>query len=98
MNSLSQGTFLSRGISKHFLRQLCSEGLNQVLFDEFVQRTLTTDIGVGFEITRILMHGDMYYSVEDGEGRRSIRRVRIVDRHALFVLQIGVPDWMGEEV
>lgn len=40
----------------------------------------------------------MYYSVENGESGRDRDRVGIIDRHALFVLEVGVPDWMGEEV
>jgi hypothetical protein len=40
----------------------------------------------------------MYYSVQNGESRRDGGRVGIIHCHALFVLKVGIPDWMGEKV
>ena len=44
------------------------------------------------------MHGDVYYPVEDGEDGGCASRVWVVNREALFVLEVGVPEGVGEEV
>jgi hypothetical protein len=98
MDAFAQRTFLGRRIAKNFLRKFCAERLNHVIVEEIGERTLTTYSGVGFEVAGVLVHWDMYYAVEDDEGWRDIDGVGIVDGDALFVLEVCVPDRMGEEI
>jgi endonuclease YncB( thermonuclease family) len=63
-----------------------------------VKGTLATDGSVSFKVSCVLVHRDVYYSVEDGERWWSGGRVGVVDGETLFVLQVGVPYRVGEEV
>src|SRR5579862_4968927 len=98
MNTLPQRTFLSGGVTEDFLRYIAFERIEEIFFDELMEGSLTANCGVGFKVSRVLMHGDMYYSIEDTKSRRRRCWIGVVNRHTLFVLQVRIPDGMGKEI
>jgi hypothetical protein len=98
MCSLPQRPFLRRRIPKDLLWEFGAKVRKELVFEEFVQWTGATHVCVGLEVAGVLVHGDVYYAVEDGEDGGSRCGIGIIDCETLFVLQVGVPERMRKKV